>query len=1608
MGSDYNGYEDGRTSWNPALRPDKLAERETLASTDDEGRHSVLGPNEPSSQHPQNPHEDSSDPQLTEDDEFGRSDSATNDASLRGQYETPNHLGGSSFSAQGTEFGKDAADLDPSQSSYGDSSRQMSAWDEIIEAPEHHEFPSGSHFNHISGSGDEPVNESNPWASVGEHVEEVSQPFAPNGALVGSDVSSASSHKPTASSAVESASELDEWPDSGLGFNVDAASATMSQNLETSTPTAASHEESTSQVGKDTGPASTDEDLAAMWEAALAEDDFAEGADHIDSGSFFPDDGEGFLDEAIEDSVPFQLLAAGDSKYQASTESAGDFAQQLSAYQLNDAQGAPSANRYRPSMHNRQSLPNPQMQFQESDSRPAQASRAESFADKSKGGYASPYDLPVDITQTRKRSSAQPLVSHFNQPAAPPRSSSMYSATPLSPSTLQHSPPSLSPSATFPQSDHISQSFPAPNPGTSSPSSSQPPSRKASSDFFADLPFTNKPRPSVAQARYVSQGAAPIPPPTRPSPPALAAAMPEQRRVSEPSTVTLASQLRLPERLPPFAEQGPSLPRPPATHGHQAPSRYSPAPAPGPVSKGTRYSPAPPAPQTHATAGPPQARYAPASSGYSVAQALSYAPRTSSPLAHHSSVQQPLAAAPPPHPTQSAPAASNHSSQQPSQGNFPHQRPEAIGDPLLENSKVTASRSTPPPRSKPPSLIGSPRQPQQPQQPPHMAQTSEDVSQPRASDLPYSPPRRSRTQSPGIATKIAHKVVLSNERILPPTHPSPHSVVGAVQNAGAVLGHRRTATTDLQFITPQDERAADHLERWKGYPIFKWGMGGALVYSFPKQIPRYGSGHAFPMIKCSPGELAVHSAKTVCPLSESIARFPGPLKGKSKKKEVSAWLSACIRVMEDDLHTQRLDDPLPQELRTKLDEKALLWKVMLILVDHDGTLDGNPAAVKAVHDLLATASDSGEANSAPLTNGAAQEPLGPASGVKALSEPSDPQALSTVRNLLLQGDREKAVWCAADQRMWGHAMLISSTLTKDVWKQVIQEFVRKEVKITGSSTDSLAALYQTFAGNWEESIDELVPPSARAGFQMVSLDEGINSKRNSLEGLDSWRETLSLILNNRSADDLKALATLGRLLASYGRIEAAHICYLFAGPACYFGGSDDPQSNIALIGADHINQPLDYDRDLESVLLTEVYEYAMSLSSAGPQSPMPHLQSHKFHHAICLAEYGLRSEAQAYCDAIAASIKSNSRPSAYYHPNLLSQLDELTKRLSQSPKDGSSWMSKPSMEKVSGTVWAKFNSFIAGEEADAAATASAQGATTEAGPFAQVAGTPTMSPTTTDPNMHGLYAGNQPSPLPALSQANSRYAPQNSSQVGAGLYQPQRESPLLRNGSPTNTAPSIYSPRSGSDSHSQNVLSSPYAPADQQHPAWQPFPNTGAPYGSIPNQSEALSSTPLNLPSQISQAPPLEQSRSYGFPSTLDSAPEGTAPDNMVKQPPRPYYGSMNTAPTRLGEQAFSDNTSAKLEDRESDVYQPPASSYEAPSYEPYVPDSATGDESEDPPMKKKNTFMDDDDNDELERRAAELKKQQKAQADREADEAFKKAAEADGKKETDAHTNKS
>lgn len=591
----------------------------------------------------------------------------------------------------------------------------------------------------------------------------------------------------------------------------------------------------------------------------------------------------------------------------------------------------------------------------------------------------------------------------------------------------------------------------------------------------------------------------------------------------------------------------------------------------------------------------------------------------------------------------------------------------------------------------------------------------------------------------------------------------------------------RSFPQSFDFIRPSDGREKDPLERWKGCPIFSFGFGGMSVSSFPKQIPRYPAGQTLPKIKCSPGEVKLH-ASMVVPLDEYISSFPGPLKSKIKKKELLDWMQERISQLAN-YEILDANDSVRPDPRKRHEEKIILWEIIRILVEHDGIMEGNARAMLAVRCILSP--EVAPANNTKDTSiSSSQGPHQYFSGIKMFDEsrqaskPPNPDAIEALRKILLHGEQEKAVWYAADQRLWAHSLILASTLHPDIWRQALQEFIRQEIRTFGQNTESLASFYQVLARNWEESIDELVPPSARAGLPMVTGLERTGHSTNALDGLDRWRETLTLILSNRSQEDWKALLALGELLCSYGRIEAAHTCFIFAQSSGLIGGVDDNQVRVALLGADHITYPLDYCRDLDSILLTEAYDFSLTvLKPSIAKTFSPHLQSYKLYHALMLAEYGYRYEAQQYCDAITSALKSTTNTPPFFHSILYGVLEDLVERLRQIPSDDSaSWISRPSMDKVSGSVWTRLNQFIAGDDSEIGSAAS--GRTIEpdlSGPFAHVVGdSPSLSQKASMSDIHNGYPDVE-TRLTTKLPPHSRYAPAKQSTPRSSLDHAQSQ-----------------------------------------------------------------------------------------------------------------------------------------------------------------------------------------------------------------------------------------
>ncbi|KAM0285190.1 hypothetical protein ACHAQH_001621 [Verticillium albo-atrum] len=1385
------------------------------------------------------------------------------------------------------------------------------------------------------------------------------------------------------------------------------------------------------------------EDLAAKWQEAFAGDDDDEfllddttaDSKQVDPAAFFGSDDEGFLDDDDETAAPAPAVQPPSLPATQQPNLQGRYTPQSPSFPFPKAAATQSpyvpaavpsqtpASAYSPSpaitsfpaatpyTYNSQPQASPTQAAYGMPPPPRpEASKAQSFADKNKGGYTSPYDLPMDV-KPRKRASMQQLPRAQSQgppSQLPPRSSSMYAQGP-------------------PSSGPPSASLPPPSPALALPSPGQVVGQKpravtpSKESFFEDLPMTSRPRPASRQSSRLPSpslgGPAPPPtgPPTGPSSAEYASLQPsppielpkQEAPVLPRSESGGLTGLVAPPRVSPYA---PLQSNGQVTPSIQSNSRYSPAPPLAPAVNGTtrpgsanRYSPAPPSSR------PPSATY---SAAPAPASTLPHLPRTSSPLAHFE-VSHDRA--------QSAPAMNGEHGQQ-DRRTSAHFEPrinrvsslpptqeveEDEGAKGIQSSQPTdgyapsgmtptsppIARHTPPP---PVHGYGTSKL-----SPPKRA-AANYTPQPQANSLSpeqrFAPPLRSQTQSPGSL----HGRYQPSEAAARPASSHGPAPLQATQPASAQhsyapaprAGRLRAPSQSFNMVAPTDGRENDPLERWKGAPVFSWGIGGSIITSFPKEIPRYGMSQSAPMIVRTPGEVRVKQVKDIDPLEDRLAGFPGPLKGKSKKKETISWLTAGIESLEANVPGQGYSPQVSHEDK-RATERVLLWKILRAFIEFDGTLEGGAEVEKAVRNILSPEAQ-GETEAAPLYADGAANVAFQASSSQMQADGVDSQTVISIRKHLLAGDREQAVWAAVDKRLWGHAMLISNTVSPELYKQVAQEFVRKEVNYPGHSNESIAALYKVLSGNFDECVDELVPSHARAGRQLMNTAATAEPAKDALDGLDKWRETLGLVLSNRSPDDTKALSALGDLLSTYGRAEAAHICFLFARKTSVFGGLDDQTASFVLVGADHKTQAEQFGKETEALLLSEVFEYGLSLANGANWAGVPHLAAYKLQHAATLAEHGFRDKALQYCDVIANSITAQTKRSPYHHSLLEAAVDDLSKRLKQAPKgESSSWISKPSMNKVSDSMWNRFNKFVAGDEADGSGTATPGEPGAETGPFGRIAGgTPTISPSPSVSNFD-VYGNNNPGyPVTAPTapaqgtRAASRYAPMGvQPSTPTTSYEPTAGyTPALRSSNEYGRA-SFEAPARTSMDSQPGIAAGSYTPqaynppsygAPQDVPAPQqsqsePAPSAYGPYG-------GLQAAPVIM-NQESPAPPSE-----GFNQFAPQQDQGYQPPSYGYEPPSTVTNEVPGANQPEPEEAASSGG------YEAPSYQP--YSYEPPTYDPGVEASNVEDD-DDKPKTKKKSFMDDDEDDIPALRPQEKTKSEK---DRENEELFKKAAEEDGK----------
>ncbi|KAH9063420.1 Sec23-binding domain of Sec16-domain-containing protein [Lactarius vividus] len=592
-------------------------------------------------------------------------------------------------------------------------------------------------------------------------------------------------------------------------------------------------------------------------------------------------------------------------------------------------------------------------------------------------------------------------------------------------------------------------------------------------------------------------------------------------------------------------------------------------------------------------------------------------------------------------------------------------------------------------------------------------------------------------------------------------------------------------------------------------PVVSFGFGGNLVLCFHGSNT-LNTGFDVALSSRQTTGIQFRSLHAVIPesaLDHISTSFPGPLfcdpgsptglvraaattQSKSNKAKVIKYLEG--RAEEISRGLAYLGQGSAEHRQAE--GKHVLVGLLKVLLEHDGHLSGSPeveASVRAV--LVPRISDASgleKSTTSPKAtlyglDGAVAPPGLPVfeSHDRVLSVHTVRSlALDKIQDLLAQGERTAAYRYALDEHLWAHAMVIASSVDKEAWKEVVNDFIRSELSSQvpangtgshqrealppGTGREPLKVAYGLYSGQGAASVQGLVPPiSLNKGGEMLhvpTLSHVTPITPNALphtptvpihaDVLSKWPVTAAMLIPGPSASECSAaLVSLGDCLLANQWVEAAHACYLLAPQSGVLGTIGSP-GRFALVGSRGPTAVPNFHVDDDAIVFAEIVEFALSLTppSKGqePFNGLPHLQPYKLVRAVNLAEMGHVLAANRYCEAITACL---SRAPTGSHLELAEQLRELNDRLIGAPRldKTGSWiggkMSRPSLDSFGNWLGGRLTEFVAGGDD----SPTANGDTTPhenkafAGPFSHYS---TISSSTT--------TSKAPSPQPTVVNHN--------------------------------------------------------------------------------------------------------------------------------------------------------------------------------------------------------------------------------------------------------------
>lgn len=417
---------------------------------------------------------------------------------------------------------------------------------------------------------------------------------------------------------------------------------------------------------------------------------------------------------------------------------------------------------------------------------------------------------------------------------------------------------------------------------------------------------------------------------------------------------------------------------------------------------------------------------------------------------------------------------------------------------------------------------------------------------------------------------------------------------------------------------------------------------GVLVSVKPKYSHSNGLQNVVKLMKLTPNDCS----------KKLFQSFPGPLvKGITHKKTVIEYCEERIKLgpVSSRLRSYQSSSNSLQSLNSQLTNQSsyvLLWNLLILLLRQNGVVVGTDIAELLINNQkLFRYETQSKRNS--IENEIKENSESNTSEVEEgelfcdeKSHLSDEEITDKFRNHLLYGNFNEALEWATDNNLWGHALFLASKVDKRLHANVMMKFANKL-----ELNDPLQTLYQLMSGRCPSSVTNVQD-----------------------EKWGDWRPHLAMIISNTTQSpelNRKAITILGDSLLNRGDLFAAQFCYLMAQVGFgKFPSVGDPMTSanmvrLVLLGSSHIkaNSFLEFATS-ESIIMTEIYEYACSLNDES--FSIIEFQPYKFLFSCRLLDYGFHLKALMYLEQIYVHIQKNS---SIYEASFIERVYELADKL---------------------------------------------------------------------------------------------------------------------------------------------------------------------------------------------------------------------------------------------------------------------------------------------------------------------------------------------------------